>query len=141
MVDIVDAATRSRMMSSIRGKNTTPEMQARKFLHACGFRYRLHVKNLPGTPDIVLPKYRIIIFVHGCFWHQHPGCKHASMPKSNIAFWKEKLGGNIARDRRNIAALEKNGWRCLVIWECQTGDERKMKKLAKRITLPKVITG
>lgn len=133
MTDIVDTATRSRMMSRIKGRNTTPEMRVRKFLHAHGFRYRLHVKRLPGSPDIVLPKYHVAIFVHGCFWHQHPGCQYASMPKSNTAFWKVKLDGNLERDRRNIVALEKMGWRCLIIWECLTKDEIRLQELTKKI--------
>jgi DNA mismatch endonuclease (patch repair protein) len=134
MADIVDAATRSRMMSRIRGKNTIPEMLVRRFLHAAGFRYRLHVKDLPGRPDIVLPKYRTVIFVHGCFWHRHPGCRDAVMPTSNTAFWNEKLRGNTARDSRNIAALEAKGWRCAVIWECEVGNPANLVRLSEMIS-------
>lgn len=129
MADIVDAATRSRMMSGIRGKNTAPEMAVRRFLHALGIRYRLHVNNLPGKPDIVLPKYRTVIFVHGCFWHQHPGCRNAVIPKSNVSFWEDKLRSNTARDARHQAALADAGWRAIVIWECQSTDVSHLSKL------------
>lgn len=133
MADIVDSATRSRMMSGIRGKNTAPELTTRKFLHSQGFRFRLHVKDLPGKPDIVLPKYRTVIFVHGCFWHQHPGCKNAVMPKSNTKFWAEKLGGNVKRDARNISELVKLGWQCLIVWECEADNTKSQKKLVRKI--------
>lgn len=133
MTDVVDKATRSRMMSGIQGKNTAPELVIRKFLHMNGFRYRLHVKKLHGKPDIVLPKYHTTLFVHGCFWHQHPGCKYAYMPKSNTAFWTEKLEGNIKRDAFNIAELAKLGWRCLVIWECEVNSGKKQKQLIREI--------
>ncbi len=106
-------------MSRIRGKDTKPEMAVRRYLHARGFRYRLHVKDLPGKPDIVLPRYRTVIFVHGCFWHQHPGCGHAVMPKSNAAFWAAKLRANTERDIRHRARLEELGWRVITIWECE----------------------
>ena len=133
MVDIVDSATRSRMMSGIRGKNTAPELAIRKYLHSQGFRFRLHVKDLPGKPDIVLPKYRTAIFVHGCFWHQHPGCKDAVMPKSNTKFWAEKLTGNVKRDARNISELVKLGWKCLIVWECETDNTKSQKQLVRKI--------
>lgn len=128
MADVVDKATRSRMMAGIKAKDTAPELVVRRFLHSHGFRYRLHVKALPGKPDIVLPKYRSAIFVHGCFWHLHPGCKDAVMPKSNRKFWETKLDGNRARDKRNAAALTRSGWRWAVIWECtlREGKGRKM---------------
>ena len=122
MPDIVDQATRSRMMSGIRGKDTKPEMEVRRFLHRLGFRYRLHDKHLPGRPDIVLPRYRTVVFVHGCFWHQHSGCKLAAKPDTNAEFWHVKLGGNVERDARNMVRLDELGWRSLTIWECQTGD-------------------
>jgi DNA mismatch endonuclease (patch repair protein) len=133
MADIVDQATRSQMMARIRGKNTSPEIRVRKYLHARGFRYRLHVKSLPGKPDIVLPKYHTVIFVHGCFWHQHPRCMDAVMPKSNKFFWKKKLEGNVKRDRLNIAALISSGWRCLTIWECQLSNAKSLPQLVKRL--------
>ena len=110
MTDIVDPATRSRMMSGIRGKDTRPEMLVRKALHARGFRFRLHVKDLPGRPDIVLPKFRAVIFVHGCFWHRHHGCRLAYTPKSNTQFWLDKLESNMRRDKLALTALDALGW-------------------------------
>lgn len=118
-MDIVDAATRSRMMSGIRGKDTRPEMIVRRFLHNLGYRYRIHRKDLAGKPDIVIPRLKVCLFVHGCFWHRHPGCRFATMPKTRTDFWKKKFEKNVARDAANIAALEVRGWRVLVIWECQ----------------------
>lgn len=133
MTDIVDAATRSRMMAGIRGKDTKPELLVRSYLHRNGLRYRLHVKDLPGKPDIVLPKYRTVVFVHGCFWHQHPGCKYAVMPGNNKAFWKNKLEGNAIRDKKNIALLRKGGWKCHTIWECQVHSEKRLAGLVSKI--------
>ena len=118
MTDIVDRATRSRMMSRIRGRDTKPELVVRRFLHAEGFRFRLHAKHLPGNPDIVLAKHRAVIFVHGCFWHGHT-CKLASKPKSNREYWHKKIKGNRERDARNIEALRNLGWSVLVLWECE----------------------
>lgn len=117
MTDVVSKQTRSRMMSGIRGKDTKPEMKVRRLLHAKGFRYRLHRKDLPGKPDIVLPKYKAAIFVNGCFWHGH-GCSLFKWPASNAEFWKQKIEANKSRDTLAIAALEKSGWRCLTVWEC-----------------------
>lgn len=119
MADVVDKATRSRMMSGIQGKNTKPELLVRKFLHGRGLRYRLHAKELPGKPDLVFPKYKAVVFVHGCFWHQHAGCKYASMPRSREHFWANKLSENVARDTYQIAALEELGWHVFVVWECE----------------------
>ncbi len=107
------------MMSGIKGKNTKPELLLRSALHKLGFRFRIQRKDLPGKPDIVLPKYKTIIFVHGCFWHRHPGCKYAYTPKSNIEFWTNKLEGNVIRDRLTEKALEEMGWRILIVWECE----------------------
>jgi DNA mismatch endonuclease (patch repair protein) len=118
LADIVDAKTRSRMMAGIRGKNTTPEVRLRKALHGAGFRFHLHSAKLPGRPDIVLPRYRAAIFVHGCFWHRHDGCRNASVPKTNAAFWEEKFARNIERDATTISSLDKAGWRVAIIWEC-----------------------
>lgn len=118
MVDIVSKAKRSRMMASIRGKDTKPEMIVRRFLHGKGFRYRLHSRSLPGRPDLVLPKYRLVIFVNGCFWHQHAGCRYATMPAQNQKKWKLKFEQNIKRDQHNINTLMESGWRVFVIWEC-----------------------
>lgn len=117
MVDIVDPQTRSRMMSGIRGKNTKPEMTIRKGLHGLGFRYRLHVKDLPGKPDIVLPRYGAVIFVHGCFWHGH-GCHLHITPQTRTEFWKAKIEKNRQRDVIVMGSLEESGWRVLSIWEC-----------------------
>lgn len=118
MVDIVDGATRSRMMSSIQGKNTQPEMVIRRFLHRKGFRYRLHKKDLPGKPDLVLSRYRLVIFVHGCFWHRHKDCFYATSPATRKDFWQRKLKGNVKRDNRQYRDLIESGWRVLIIWEC-----------------------
>jgi len=118
MTDIVDRATRSRMMSGIRGRDTKPEIIVRKYLHAAGLRFRLAPKNLPGKPDIVLPKYRTVVFVHGCFWHRHEGCKYAATPKANPDFWQKKFGENTARDQRVQALLQEYGWHVIVVWEC-----------------------
>lgn len=118
MTDIVDKATRSRMMSSIKGKDTKPELAVRRLLHAAGFRYRLHRRDLPGKPDLVLPKYNLVIFVHGCFWHQHQGCHYAYTPASNSEKWAAKLEGNRQRDQVQQQQLLDMGWRVLVIWEC-----------------------
>jgi len=109
---------RSRMMSSIRGKNTWPERALRSALFAAGLRYRLHVRTLPGAPDLVFPKYRAAVFVHGCFWHRHQGCRFATTPKNNEDFWKEKFVGNVSRDARNIELLHRQGWRVAIVWEC-----------------------
>jgi len=113
---------RSEMMSRIGSQNTKPEMVVRKGLHAAGFRYRLHARNLPGSPDIVLPKYRSVILVHGCFWHAHKGCRNFRLPKSNTDFWREKLVLNAERDTRQLKELQDAGWRTLVVWECATRD-------------------
>ncbi|MFJ5504767.1 very short patch repair endonuclease [Pectobacterium carotovorum] len=117
-MDIVDKKTRSRMMSGIKGKNTKPELIVRKYLHAQGFRFRLHVNNLPGRPDIVLPKHRLCIFVHGCFWHHHDGCKYATIPKTRHEFWMKKLIANKQRDIQAKMLLCRTGWRVFELWEC-----------------------
>ena len=109
---------RSRMMRGIRGRNTQPELQVRKALHARGFRYRLNAKELPGRPDIVLPKWKAVIFVHGCFWHAHQGCHYFRIPATRTEFWEQKLAANAARDARQIEKLQAAGWRVLVVWEC-----------------------
>lgn len=117
-MDIVDPATRSRMMSGIRGKNTKPELAVRRYLHGAGFRYRLHAAHLPGSPDLVLPRYRAVVFVHGCFWHAHQGCHYFRVPATRHEFWTTKLAANVARDDRDIAALRAAGWRVAIVWEC-----------------------
>lgn len=117
MVDVVDKATRSRMMSGIRGKNTRPELLIRSSLHARGFRYRLHGKSLPGSPDIVLRKHDAVIFVNGCFWHGHK-CEKFKWPKTNVKFWRSKILKNIQRDRKAKNLLLNDGWKVITIWEC-----------------------
>ncbi|WP_282026119.1 very short patch repair endonuclease [Limimaricola cinnabarinus] len=123
MTDVVDQATRSRMMSRIRGKDTKPEILLRKALHARGFRYRMNVRGLPGSPDIVLPKWSCVIQVHGCYWHRHPGCPKATTPASNVEFWTEKFEANVRRDRAALARIQDMGWRTAVVWECAIGSK------------------
>ena len=119
MSDILTASQRHRCMSRIRGKNTKPEILVRKGLHARGFRFRLHNKKLPGSPDIVLPKYGVAIMVNGCFWHGHKGCRYATKPKSNVEFWETKIARNKHRDEVTSAHLEALGWTVIVVWECE----------------------
>lgn len=118
MTDIVDQATRSRMMGSIRGKDTKPEMLLRRSLHAKGFRYRLHVPGLPGRPDLVFPKHNAVVFVHGCFWHRHKACRYTTTPSTRSEFWREKFEANMQRDIDAQAALLQAGWRVAIVWEC-----------------------
>ena len=123
MADIVPRQVRSRMMAGIRGKNTKPELLVRKALTSLGLRYRLHRRDLPGVPDVVLPRLRAAIFAHGCFWHQHFGCRFAKLPGSNREFWLPKLERNAARDQAATEALVSAGWRVLTVWECATRRE------------------
>lgn len=118
MADTISAERRSWNMSRITGRNTKPEILLRSLLHRAGFRFRLHAKDLKGRPDIVLPKYRMAIFVHGCFWHRHAGCRNATIPATRIEFWTAKFDGNVERDSRNAAALEEAGWTVITVWEC-----------------------
>ena len=129
MADVHDTAIRSYNMSRIKGKDTKPEETVRKYLVSKGFRYRKNVSTLPGKPDIVLPKYKTCIFVHGCFWHKHEGCKYFVWPKSNEEFWKDKLEKNVARDKNEQAELEKMGWHILIVWECQLKKKNKEQTL------------
>ncbi|WP_281376738.1 very short patch repair endonuclease [Rhizorhapis suberifaciens] len=117
---------RSALMSRVGPKDTKPEMLVRRTLHRLGYRFRLHQADLHGRPDIVLPRYRTVIFVHGCFWHRHPGCSKASTPKTREDFWQDKFATNIARDRRNEDALRADGWQVLVVWECETRNPVKL---------------
>ncbi|UWR03765.1 DNA mismatch endonuclease Vsr [Ruegeria conchae] len=123
MVDIVTPQVRSKIMSRIRSRNTKPEVVLRKALHNRGFRYRLNSPKLPGSPDIVFPKWRTVLFVHGCYWHRHAGCRKATNPSSNIEFWKDKFQQNVERDARNIRDLHAAGWRVGIVWECAIGRE------------------
>nr|WP_074753021.1 very short patch repair endonuclease [Pseudomonas abietaniphila] len=117
-MDIVSKEVRSRMMAAIRGSNTSPEMKVRKLLHKHGFRYRLHPRELPGKPDVVLPRYNVCIFIHGCFWHRHPRCRYATNPRTREEFWRTKFDQNVRRDLRNKTALLELGWRVFELWEC-----------------------
>lgn len=121
-------------MSMIKGKNTKPELLVRKFLFSKGFRYRLHDKKLPGKPDIILPKYKIVIFVHGCFWHGHKGCKYFVIPKTRTDWWMNKINGNIANDQKKQLALQEAGWKVIHIWECE------LKPITSKETLLKLLT-
>ena len=125
MADVHNKATRSYNMSRIKGKDTKPEMLVRKFLHAQGFRYRLHDKKLPGKPDIVLPKYKTVIFIHGCFWHKHEGCKYFVVPKTRTEWWMNKINGNVANDKKASEALKEAGWKIINIWECELKSSKK----------------
>jgi DNA mismatch endonuclease, patch repair protein len=122
MVDNLTIEKRSWNMSRIRSKDTKPEKVVRSLLHRMGYRFRLHVKSLPGTPDLVLPKYRTVLFIHGCFWHRHPGCKYTYTPKSRPAFWNNKFEQNVKCYERAALELEDLTWRVLVIWECEVSD-------------------
>jgi DNA mismatch endonuclease, patch repair protein len=119
MADVHSKATRSYNMSQIKAKNTRPEMLVRKFLHAHGYRYKLHDKTLPGKPDIVLPKYKTIIFIHGCFWHGHAKCKYYVVPKTRTDWWLNKINTNKANDEKAVKGLKKDGWKVIVIWACK----------------------
>jgi len=129
MADTLSPQERSQLMSRIRGKNTKPELVVRKLLHSMSYRFRLHRRDLLGNPDIVLPRHGVCIFVHGCFCHLHRHCKHARLPKTSSEWWRKKLEGNAARDKRHAAALRRLGWRVITIWECQT---EKPNRLLKR---------
>jgi DNA mismatch endonuclease (patch repair protein) len=122
MTDHLSSTARSALMASVLGKNTQPEIVIRKLVHALGFRFRLHRKSLPGCPDLVFPSKRKVVFVHGCFWHRHKGCKRATTPKTHTDFWLKKFESNTSRDQRNLDALSEAGWGTLVIWECSLKD-------------------
>ena len=129
MTDVLTAKQRSLCMSRIRSTNTKPEIRVRSLLHRMGYRFRIHRADLPGKPDIVFPSRKKIIFIHGCFWHQHPDCRYASKPSNRREFWEKKLAGNVARDRQHLTTLSLLGWDCLVLWECELKDEKKLEKL------------
>src|SRR5947209_5891081 len=129
-MDIYSREKRSELMSKVRTANTSPEIIVRRQLHSLGFRFRLHGKTLPGKPDIILPKYKIIIFVHGCFWHHHRNCPKSKLPTTNKEFWSEKIASNVTRDAKKTAALRKLGWHVFVIWECETKTGRFVARLS-----------
>jgi DNA mismatch endonuclease (patch repair protein) len=134
VTDRLTPKMRSWNMSRIKGKNTKPEVVVRSLLHRMGFRFRLHVRHLPGRPDVVLTRWNLVVFVHGCFWHRHPKCRFAYTPKSRKTFWLSKLEGNVSRDKRAIAALKRLGWKTLVVWECELHDlERVSARLKRKI--------
>jgi DNA mismatch endonuclease (patch repair protein) len=130
MTDVFNKEKRSKIMSSVKSKDTKPEIIVRKLLHSMGYRFRLHREDLPGTPDIVLPKYKKVIFVHGCFWHGHEGCPRAKLPKTNKEFWRVKITKNMARDAETMQDLSRTGWQSLVIWTCEIKD---LEQLSKKI--------
>ncbi len=132
MADIYDQKKRSEIMGRVRDKDTKPENRVRKIAHGLGYRFRLYDDGLPGKPDLVFPRHRKVIFVHGCFWHGHKDCPKARRPATNRIFWDEKLSRNIERDRRNVVALEEAGWKTLIIWECKTGDRDYVEQMMSR---------
>ncbi|WP_428000210.1 very short patch repair endonuclease [Acidovorax sp.] len=133
MVDVVTPADRSRMMAGIQGKNTKPELTVRQMLFASGYRFRLHRRDLPGAPDIVMPSRKVAIFVHGCFWHMHSGCRFAKLPSTRPEFWQAKLQGNIDRDQAAVLKLNAMGWRVLWVWECATRAKVSQEALPVRL--------
>lgn len=135
MTDIVPSAKRSEMMAGIRGANTRPEIVIRRMLFALGYRFRLHRRDLPGTPDIAMPGRKVAIFVQGCFWHLHAGCRYSKLPATRLEFWKPKLERNAERDRESAARLRELGWRVLCVWECATRDRELSASLAETLSL------
>lgn len=133
MTDVHQPLVRSFNMSKIRSKDTKPELLIRKFLHSKGFRYRLHKRSLPGTPDLVLPRYNTVIFIHGCFWHGHTGCKYFIIPGTRSNWWAEKIGKNQKKDNESIALLRNAGWNVIVIWECELKSEKRDRTLQRLI--------
>ncbi len=131
--DVLTPEQRSRCMSKIKGKNTAPELFVRSMLHRMGYRFRLHVKDLPGKPDIVLPRYESVIFVHGCFWHKHKGCKYAVMPKTRKEFWGKKLARNVERANEVAIQLKRSSWKRIVVWECEIKDSKKLCRRLRNI--------
>ena len=123
-MDNLDPARRSANMARVRGKDTGPELRVRRIAHRIGLRFRLHRKDLPGKPDLVFPKYRLAVFVHGCFWHRHPGCERASSPSTRIDFWAAKFAANVARDARQQEELARLGWNVLVVWQCDLKNQQ-----------------
>lgn len=125
-MDVLSPEQRRRTMAAVKSVNTKPEIAVRRLLHGLGYRFRLHRKDLPGKPDIVLHKYKAVVLVHGCFWHQHPGCKHAARPASNLEYWSAKLDRTVIRDTKQHAELEALGWQVIVVWECEIRDADRL---------------
>ncbi|MBI1175684.1 MAG: DNA mismatch endonuclease Vsr [Sideroxydans sp.] len=138
MADTLTPIERSHRMALVRSVDTKPEMVVRRLVHGMGFRYRLHCRDLPGTPDLVFRSRRAVIFVHGCFWHRHGGCALARMPKSRVQFWRSKLEGNKERDARKIAALRADKWRVLVVWECELKNREALARKLSRFLMGRV---
>jgi DNA mismatch endonuclease (patch repair protein) len=132
MTDKISKERRSANMRAVRSGNTWPEIRVRQIVHALGFRFRLHRGDLPGKPDIAFPRYQKAIFVHGCFWHQHKGCRRATLPQSNLRFWRNKLARNAARDAEQLVAMRRRGWRALVVWECEIRNEKRLTARLRR---------
>jgi DNA mismatch endonuclease (patch repair protein) len=132
MADTLTPNQRRRCMAAVRGRDTKPELIVRSLAHRMGYRFRLHRKDLPGKPDLVFPRHRKVIFVHGCFWHQHPGCRFATRPATRREFWAEKLEGNRQRDRRVQRELRRQGWEVLILWECQTRNPQILERRLRR---------
>jgi len=133
MADVMTPEQRSRCMAAIKGKDTKPEMIVRKYLFSRGLRFRLQVKNLPGKPDIVLPKYKTVVFVNGCFWHGHKDCRYYRLPKSNVKFWQQKISRNIERDRESMKALVDLGWKVIYVWECELRNKANREETLNKI--------
>lgn len=134
MADVLSKEQRQKCMSHVKSTNTKPEILVRRFLFAHGFRFRLYRKDLPGKPDIVLPKYKTTIFINGCFWHGHVGCKYSTLPETNQEFWNNKISGNVERDKITYSKLQSLGWKVIVIWQCQ------LKAKSRELTLSNLIT-
>lgn len=132
-MDIVTPARRSMMMSRIGGKNTAPEMKVRRAAHSLGHRFRLHRREMPGSPDLVFPRKKVALFVHGCFWHRHEGCRRCYAPKSNVEFWEQKFHNNVTRDKRVTGELERMGWSVFVIWECETASADELNQKLQKV--------
>ncbi|MBX7184803.1 MAG: DNA mismatch endonuclease Vsr [Vicinamibacteria bacterium] len=132
MTDVFSRVERSRIMRGIRTKNTRPELQVRSAIHRMGYRFRLHRRDLPGRPDIVLARHQTVVFVHGCFWHRHRRCKRATIPQANRAFWAAKLTKNATRDLLTVKTLRRLGWRVLTVWSCQTKDPHRLEETLRK---------
>jgi DNA mismatch endonuclease (patch repair protein) len=136
MTDLITKEQRSANMRAVRSVNTVPEMLVRKIIYGMGYRFRLHRVDLPGKPDIALPRLKKVIYVHGCFWHRHKGCRRATVPQSNRLFWRKKFRSNVLRDAKQLHAIRKCGWRALIVWECEIKNERRLATRLKRFLCP-----